>query len=88
MGFGGTAIAALVALTALAFVHFRETSPPGQTLRYTIAAPEGSSVHSFAISPDGRCLVIAAAVKGKRQLWLRAMDALQPQPMQFTEDAT
>ncbi len=77
-----------IVTAALAFVHFRETSPPEQTLRYTIAAPEGSSVHSFAISPDGRSLVIAAAVKGKRQLWLRAMDALQAQPMQFTDDAT
>ena len=77
----------LVALAGLAFVHFRETPPPGQTLRYTIAAPEGSTVQSFAISPDGRYLVIAAAVKGKRQLWLRTMDALQTQPMQFTEDA-
>ena len=35
--------------------------PPEQTLRYTIAAPGGSAVHSFAISPDGRYLAIAAA---------------------------
>ncbi|HEV3333922.1 MAG TPA: protein kinase [Bryobacteraceae bacterium] len=73
---------------ALAWVHFRETAPPARTLRYTISAPERSTVHSFAISPDGRLLVIAAAVGGKRQLWLRAMDALQAQPMAFTEDAT
>ena len=78
----------LVALAGVSFVHFRETPSPGQTLRYTIAAPEGSEVHSFAISPDGRSFVIAAAVKGKRQLWLRAMDALQAQPMPSTEDAT
>jgi len=77
----------LLALAALAFVHFRETPPPEQTLRYTIAAPENSTVHSFAISPDGRNLVIAAAVGGKRQLWLRPMDALQAQPVPFTEDA-
>jgi serine/threonine protein kinase len=77
-----------IVAAALAFLHFRETSPPGQTLRYTIAAPEGSEVHSFAISPDGRSFVIAAAVKGKRQLWLRAIEALQAQPMPSTEDAT
>ena len=57
-------------------------------MRSTIALPENSTVHSFAISPDGRTLVIAAAVNGKRQLWLRPMDALQAQPMPFTEDAT
>jgi eukaryotic-like serine/threonine-protein kinase len=76
-----------VALAGVSFVHFRETPPPVQTLRYAIAAPEGSTVHSFAISPDGRHLVIAAAVSGKRQLWLRAMNALQAQPMPFTDDA-
>ena len=78
----------IVALSALAFVHFRETPPPEPTLRYNVPAPENNTVHSFAISPDGRTLVIAAAVNGKRQLWLRPMDALQSQPMPFTEDAT
>ena len=84
------ALVALLLLTTLgvSFIHFRETPPPEQTLRSAIAAPENSTVHSFAISPDGRTLVIAAAVNGKRQLWLRPMDALQAQPMAFTEDAT
>jgi Tol biopolymer transport system component len=45
-------------------------------------------VHSLAISPDGRTLVIAASANGKRQLWLRPMDALQAQPMASTEGAT
>ncbi len=76
-----------LALAALAFVHFRETPPSEHTLRYTIAPPEGANVHSFAISPDGRQLVLAAAVNGKRQLWIRPMDALQWQPMPSTEDA-
>src|SRR5262249_33757338 len=50
--------------------------------------PENSSVHSFAISPDGRYVAIAANINGKQQLWLRALDALQAQAMPFTEDAT
>ena len=83
----GTAIAALVALLSLSFVHFRETPPSEQTLRASILLPENSNVDSFAISPDGRSFVIAAAVNGKRQLWLRSMDALQAQPMPFTDDA-
>jgi len=77
-----------LALGAVSFIHFRETPPPEQTLRYTVTAPESSQVHSFAISPDGRTLVIAASVSGKLQLWLRPMDALHAQPMAFTEDAT
>jgi hypothetical protein len=38
--------------------------------------------------PDGRYLVVAAAVNGKLQLRLRPLDALQAHPMAFTEDAT
>ncbi len=78
----------LLALVALAFLHFREAPPPERTLRYSIAAPENSTVHSFAISPDGRQLAIATVVNGKQQLWLRPLDALQAQPMRGTEDAT
>ena len=71
----------------LAFLHFRETQPTEHTLRYTIAPPENGAVASFAISPDGRTLVMAARVNGKQQLWLRPLDALQAQPMPFTDDA-
>jgi len=84
------AVAAVFAVAALvvSFLHFREATPPQLTLRYTIAAPENSRVHSFAISPDGRYVAIAAAVQGKRQrLWLRALDTLQAQELPGTEDA-
>jgi Tol biopolymer transport system component/predicted Ser/Thr protein kinase len=78
------------ALAALSFLHFREAPPLEQTLRAAIATPEGMahSFHSFAISPDGRNLVISATVNGKLQLWLRAMNGLQAQPIPLTEDAT
>jgi eukaryotic-like serine/threonine-protein kinase len=76
----------LLVLMPANILHFRET--PEQTLRSLIALPENGRVHSFAISPDGRTLVIAAAVNGKRQLWLRPMDTSQAQPMPGTEDAT
>jgi Tol biopolymer transport system component len=81
------AAAMALALGALAFVHFREPPPPEHTLRYTIPLPEGSLIHSFAVSPDGQTVVLAALVSGKRQLWLRSLDALQFQPMPSTEDA-
>ena len=90
VGAAGWITAGVFALVAgaLALVHFRETAQPEQTLRYSIAAPEGSTVGEFAISPDGRYLVMGAQVNAKRQLWLRAMDALQAQPMPFTEDGS
>jgi Tol biopolymer transport system component len=82
-------VAALFALgfAALAFLHFRETQPPEQALRYTVAVPESSRIHSFAISADGRSLVIAAVVNGKQQLWLRPMDGLEAHLMASTEGA-
>ena len=80
--------ALLVALGIVSLLYFRQTPALERALRYTIAAPEGaSSVHSFAISPDGRTVAIVAAVDGKRQLWLRELDALEVQPLPFTEDA-
>jgi Tol biopolymer transport system component len=84
----GLAVLLLIGIAALSAVHFREKPPAMPVLRYAIGAPENTTVHSFAISPDGRYVVIAAAVNNKLQLWLRALDALQPQPMAFTEDAT
>jgi serine/threonine-protein kinase len=85
------ALAAMVfalAAMALAFIHFRETPQAKTVSRYTIPAPENTTnLHSFAISPDGHLLAMAAEVNGKRQLWLRARDALQAQPMPGTDDA-
>jgi len=77
-----------VGLAALAFVHFRETPPPEHILTYTIAPPEGvQNIASFAVSPDGWTVVMAAAINGKQQLWQRPLDSLQWQPMPFTDGA-
>jgi len=73
----------------VSFLYFRGQPAVERMLRYTIALPENTiSIHSFAISPDGRYVAIAAVVNGKRELWLRALDAFQAQPMPGTEDAT
>jgi serine/threonine protein kinase/Tol biopolymer transport system component len=77
-----------IALAVVSFLYFRESQKPQATLRYTIAAPEKSRLHSFAVSPDGRLVVMAANLNGKYQLWLRRLDALQGQPMALTEGAT
>jgi len=79
-----------VALAAVSIVHFREAPPVEQTLRAVIATPEGTAAqgfHNFVISPDGRNLILSATVNGKVQLWLRAMNGLQWQPIPLTEDA-
>jgi hypothetical protein len=67
----------------------REKPETAKTVqRYSIVLLETmTNLHSFAISPDGHLVAIAAEVNGKRQLWLRALDMLQAQPMPFTEGA-
>jgi serine/threonine-protein kinase len=78
-----------VATALVGFVHFREAAPPRAPLRFIVAAPENTTnLHSFAISPDGHYVALAVQVNGKRQLLLRALDALNAQPLPFTEDAT
>lgn len=78
-----------VTFAAMSFIHFHETPTAEHVLRYTMSAPENTTyMQSFATSPDGRLVAIAAVVNGKRQLWLRAPDALQAQPIQGTVDAT
>jgi Tol biopolymer transport system component len=89
-GIAGWAVAGVlvIALGIPSFIYFRERPPLKTVLRYTIAAPENTTnLHTFAISPDGRLLVIAATVNGKRQLWLRALDSLQVRPVPGTDDA-
>jgi serine/threonine protein kinase len=81
-----TGVIAVVA--TMTVLYFRHAALVARTLRYTIAAPENSAVHSFAISPDGSYVVIAASVNGKRQLWMRPLNAFQAQPLPSTEDAT
>src|SRR3989454_4232251 len=83
----GLAAAFLVAMTALAILHFREASPAERVLRLTVPLPENSTVGDLALSPDGRELVLALNTKGKRQLWLRSLDSLQTQPLLGTEEA-
>jgi Tol biopolymer transport system component len=80
------AAAFALATVTLGWLAFRDI-PGASTLRYTIVAPE--LVHSFAISPDGKYLVVAAGsnTRTKRQLWLRRLDALEFTPMPSTEDA-
>jgi eukaryotic-like serine/threonine-protein kinase len=77
-----------VALIVFGFINFRSQATGERTLRYTIEPPGKGAVHSFAISPDGNYVALAALVNGKQQLWLRPLDALEAEAMPTTEDAT
>ena len=85
-----------VALTALAFVHFRETKasvtrPP--VARVTIALPPGDLVDqkttpAVALSPDGTKLAyVGTHENATRQLFLRFMDGAEAKPIAGTQGA-
>jgi eukaryotic-like serine/threonine-protein kinase len=65
----------------------RKPAVPVAAIRYELPVEYARSIHSFAISPDGQELAIAADVNGTRQLWLRRLDALHADPLPNTEDA-
>jgi Tol biopolymer transport system component len=79
-----TAVAILCA-AVLAFLYFRKAPAEPGILEYTVLPPPNSTIHSFAISPDGRSLAIAATVRGRRSLWIRALESLQARELPGTE---
>jgi serine/threonine protein kinase/Tol biopolymer transport system component len=79
---------AVVAVLALAFMHFRETSAQQPSGRFQVPPPEKSTVLELKLSPDGRYLAIAASEAGHTRLWVRPLDSLQAQVLSGTEDAT
>ncbi len=78
------AAVATLALSALAFFHFREAPPPEpRNVRFQIPPPEKSSIDYFKLSPDGRLLAFTTG----RRLWIRSLDTLQALALPGTEGA-
>ena len=44
----------------------------------SILLPEKSRVRSLAVSPDGRQIAMVLVKDGKQQIWVRALDSLEP----------
>jgi serine/threonine protein kinase len=78
----------LLSLGALAFLHFRQVPPAERVLRLSVPIPENRRVQGFALSPDGRHLVMSLVSGGKSNFWLRALDSSQLQPLLATENAS
>jgi Tol biopolymer transport system component/tRNA A-37 threonylcarbamoyl transferase component Bud32 len=81
------AAVAILALAALAFVHFREAPPEQRVVRFQVPPPEKSSFTSIRLSPDGRYLAFVAFEAGRFQLWVRAVDSLEARVLPGTDGA-
>ena len=82
------AAAGIFAAVALAIIHWREAPNSAAVLRYSISMPDNAAIESFAVSPDGKYVVIATRTNGRSQLWLRPLDSLQSHSLPTTEGAT
>jgi Tol biopolymer transport system component/predicted Ser/Thr protein kinase len=80
---------ALLAAGALAFIHFRETPPVTEAVRFTAALPENTNftlAGIFNLSPDGRKLAFSASgVDAVPRIWIRSLDSLTAQPLPGSE---
>lgn len=77
----------LVVLAVLAVQYFRKQSPSPQAARMSVLLPEKSRPLSLAMSPDGREIAMVLVKDGKQQIWIRALDALEPTALAGTDGA-
>jgi Tol biopolymer transport system component len=81
----------LLAITTigLAVVHFRETAPAREVVRFLIPPPPASTFDIYlALSPDGRRLAFTARDKdGVIHLWVRELDTLEARLLPGTDGA-
>ena len=94
-------LAAMAVIGAATFlvarVYFAPTAPNfANRVRWNIRAPEKNAFRStvdavgrVVISPDGqRIAFVASDESGRTRLWVRALDALDAQPLEGTEGAS
>ena len=74
-------------LVGLAVVHFSEAPPRSAAVRTSILLPEKSRVRALEVSPDGRQIAMVLVQDGKQQIWVRALDALEPAALAGTDGA-
>jgi eukaryotic-like serine/threonine-protein kinase len=79
----------LLAFGALAVVHFRQTPPVADTVRFQIPLPADVSFtqnSTFSLSPDGRMLAFSGfGSDGVTRIWIRSMDSLATRPLPGVE---
>ena len=87
-------IAASVLALALGVVYFNRSATDTHAVRLSFTPPENVAFDnqlddSVVVSPDGRMLAFTGRTSdGKKQLWVRPLEALDAQALPGTENAT
>jgi serine/threonine protein kinase/Tol biopolymer transport system component len=82
-----TTVVFAIAAIGLAALHFREEPRETRLVSFIVPPPDKSSITFAALSPDGKRLAFRVTeAGGRRRLWVRALDALTPQPLDGTEE--
>jgi len=86
----GVCVLLLVALAALAVAQFSRAETAGHAVRLALTTPDKSTFPAHVtVSPNGLLVAFTAgSAEGKRELWVRSLDADQAQPLGGTEGAT
>ena len=74
-------------LAAMAFLFVRGRPLPSHTTRASVLLPEKSRMLSLAVAPDGSAIAMVLVREGKQQIWIRALDAIDPIPLAGTDNA-
>ena len=85
--FGAGLGLAVLLLVGLAIAHFSEAPARPAGVRMSILLPEKSRVRALEVSPDGREIAMVLIKDGKQQIWVRAVDALDPVALAGTDGA-
>jgi len=85
----GVCLLLFAATAALAIAYFSRSAPNIRAARLALAAPEKTTFpNDVTVSPDGLNIAfIATNSDGRRQLWIRPLDADKPELLSGTEDA-
>ena len=84
------AVLLAAALGTLSFVHFRETSPIAEPVRFSIPLPDKAGFAAWiAVSPNGRKIAFTSNSQDiPRRVWIRSVDSLDVKPVIGSENTT
>jgi Tol biopolymer transport system component len=88
----GLSIAAgllLIAATVLGYLAFRRAPEVARPIRFTIIAPENTTLYEPRVSPDSERIIFDVAITdGKRQVYVRRLDSPELTAVPGTEGAS